>query len=282
MCYNAAFTQTPEMMPKLDKFSASIGACIQDVDLKNLSATDVKFIRNALTEHLVVFFRDQNLDPRSLHEAANHFGVPVPYPYVAGLPNYPEVVEVIKRPDETVNFGGVWHSDTAYLEQPAKAALLYAVEIPDEGGDTMFTNMYAVYDSLSPGMQRYLGRLTAVNDADNEAIAATRPAGQRKDLKAEHPVVRLHPDTGRPLLYVNRAHTTQFTDMTREESRGLLEFLFDRIEQPEFSCRFSWQPGSLAFWDNRACQHYPINDYHGSFRRMLRISLAGDEPRGIE
>lgn len=267
-------------MPVVEALSAPIGAYIHDIDLTCLTAEDTGFIQDSLREHLVLFFRDQALNPDRLYQLARKFGLPVPYPYVAGLPEHPEVVEVIKQPDETVNFGGVWHSDTAYLRQPASAALLYGVEIPKHGGDTMFTNMYTVYESLSPGLQRYLSLQKAVNDADNVAIAATRPAGQKKNLNAEHPVVRVHPETGRPLLYVNRAHTTRFANMTHDESRDLLNFLFDRIEQPEFSCRFQWEPGSLAFWDNRACQHYPINDYHGHQRRMLRISLAGDEPKG--
>ena len=266
-------------MPAVERPGATIGAYIQNTDLTSLSQDDIDTIKGALTEHLVLFFRDQHLDPPGLHRLATQFGKPTPYPYIEGLPDYPDVVEVIKRPEDTINFGGIWHSDTAYLNEPAMAGLLYGLEIPPEGGDTLFANMYQVYDSLSPGMQRFLQKLTAINDADNEAIVATRPGKARKAMTAEHPVVRRHPVTGRPLLYVNRAHTTRFAGMTRQESQGLLEFLFARIEQPEFSCRFHWQAGSLAFWDNRVCQHYPINDYHGSQRRMLRISLAGDRPR---
>lgn len=268
-------------MPFFERFSAPIGASVHEIDLTNLSEEDISLINRALVDHLVLFFHDQSLTPESLHRLGQQFGTPAPYPYVEGLAGYPEVVEVIKKPEDTVNFGGVWHSDTAYLAEPAKAAILYGIEIPDQGGDTMFTNMYLVYESLSPGMQRYLRGLHAVNDADNDAIAATRPGGARKGLKGEHPVIRRHPETGKPLLFVNRAHTTKFSGMTHEESRDLLAFLFDRIEQPEFSCRFSWAPGSVAFWDNRACQHYPINDYHGQQRRMLRISLAGDTPAGF-
>ena len=269
-------------MPTLERFSPHIGAIVHDIDLCSVSDEEILFIRDALKDHLVLFFRNQTLDASTLYTLGQQFGEPTPYPYVEGLKDFPEIVEVIKRPEDKLNFGGVWHSDTAYLDEPAMAALLYGVEIPDQGGDTMFTNMYAVYESLSPGMQAYLAKLSAVNDADNEAIAATRPNGRQKGLIAEHPAVRVHPETGMPLLYVNRAHTTHFSGMSRAESQELLSFLFDRIEQPEFSCRFNWQPGSLAFWDNRACQHYPINDYHGSLRRMLRISLAGDKPRGLQ
>ncbi|MBO6659035.1 MAG: TauD/TfdA family dioxygenase [Pseudomonadales bacterium] len=267
-------------MPTLERLSPRIGAFVHDIDLRSVSEEEISFIREALNANLVVFFRNQTLDASALYQLGRQFGKPTPYPYVEGLKEFPEIVEVIKRPEDILNFGGVWHSDTAYLDKPAMAGLLYGVEVPEKGGDTLFTNMYAVYDSLSPGMQAYLATLSAVNDADNAAIAATRPADSRKGLTAEHPAVRVHPETGKSLLYVNRAHTTHFSGMTREESQELLSFLFERIEQPEFSYRFHWQPGSLAFWDNRACQHYPINDYHGSQRRMLRISLAGDKPRG--
>ena len=176
----------------------------------------------------------------------------------------------------------MWHSDTAYLESPAKGALLYAIEIPPIGGDTLFANMNSAYEALSPGLQKMLSTMSAVNDADKNEIVQTRlnriSEVPQKKLKAEHPVIRTHPETGQKLLYVNRAHSTRFSDMTRAESADLLEYLFELQSRPEQCCRFSWQKGSLAFWDNRACQHYPLNDYHGYKRLMHRISLAGDKP----
>jgi taurine dioxygenase len=251
---------------------------IHGISIGDLDEAGIRFIHQALLDHCVVFFRDQVLSPAELLAAAARFGTPVPYPHVEGLPGLPEVIEVRKLPEETVNFGGVWHSDTAYLESPAAAALLYAVQTPDEGGDTIFTNMYDVFDSLSPGLKSLLESLEAINDADKAGIAATRPEGAMRGLRAEHPVVRTHPETGRKLLYVNRAHTTQFSGWTPDESAGLLNYLFDVIEQPVFSYRFKWSPGSLAFWDNRACQHFPVNDYHGSHRLMHRVSLGGEKP----
>lgn len=264
---------------QLELQGGPIGATVSGIDLNCVDSNAVDFLRNALNEHLVLFFRDQHLDPSSLFSLASKFGSPAPYPFVQGVPDFPEVVEVIKRPEDTLNFGGVWHSDTAYLETPAMGALLYGVDIPAQGGDTMFTNMYNVFDSLSAGMQSFLEPLLAINDADNEAIRATRPGSTKKGLQARHPVVRTHPVTKKPLLYINKAHTTRFSGMSESESAPILAFLFERIMQPEFSCRFHWQQGSLAFWDNRACQHYPLNDYQGKFRKMLRVSLAGDKPR---
>lgn len=264
---------------QLERQDGPIGATVSGIDLNNIDSHAIDFVLSALNEHLVLFFRDQHQDPPTLLNLASKFGTPAPYPFVKGVPGFTEVVEVIKRPEDTLNFGGIWHSDTAYLETPAMGALLYGVDIPEQGGDTLFTNMYSVFDSLSAGMQRFLGPLMAINDADNEAIRATRPGSARKGLQARHPVVRTHPVTKRPLLYINKAHTTRFSGMTEIESAPILAFLFERIMQPEFSCRFHWQRGSLAFWDNRACQHYPLNDYQGEFRKMLRVSLAGDKPR---
>lgn len=263
---------------QVDQQGGSIGATVSNIDLNRVDSNAVDFLRDALNTHLVLFFRDQSLDPASLFKLASKFGVPAPYPFVEGVPGFPEVVEVVKKPEDTRNFGGVWHSDTTYLKTPAMGALLYGVDIPAQGGDTMFTNMYDVFDSLSSGMKSFLGKQMAINDADNKAIRATRPGADDKGLRATHPVVRTHPETKRPLLYVNKAHTTRFAGMSELDSAPILTFLFDRIIQPEFSCRFQWQRGSLAFWDNRACQHYPLNDYQGQLRKMLRVSLTGDKP----
>ena len=263
---------------EVEPLSSSIGAVIHGLDLNTLEQDQVELVTDLLQKHLVVFFRDQILNPESLFSLAKQFGQPVPYPFVPGLESQPEVIEVIKRPEETTNFGGVWHSDTTYLESPTMGALLYAVELPDHGGDTLFANMYKALELLSPGLSRFLESLSAVNDADNEAISATRPGQPKKNLTAVHPTIRTHPISGKPLLYVNRAHSTHFEGMTKAESAPILEYLFNLIERPEISCRFRWQPGSLAFWDNRACQHYPLNDYNGSLRKMLRISLSGDKP----
>lgn len=263
---------------QLEQQGGHIGATLANIDLNKLDREAVSYIRETLKQHLVVFFRDQSLSPERLLALANLFGTPAPYPFVDGISGFPEIVEVKKMPGETVNFGGVWHSDTAYLEEPTMGAMLYAIDIPDSGGDTIFANMYQVLESLSTGLVDFLRPLSAINEADKEAIAATRPNAQKRGLAAEHPVIRTHPDTGKPLLYVNRAHTTRFVGMTEADSRPILDYLFEQIERPEFSCRYTWQPGNLAFWDNRACQHYPLNDYQGETRRMLRVSLAGDKP----
>ena len=166
------------------------------------------------------------------------------------------------------------------------ATMLVAREVPPYGGDTMFANMYAAYDALSPGMQRMLDGLRAVNTSALADVSKTREdrirdggSGDEREYSAEHPVVRTHPETGRKALYVNVAHTLRFVDMTEEESRPLLRFLFEHSVRPEFTCRFRWRVGSVALWDNRCAMHNPVNDYHGHTRSMHRITLAGDLPR---
>jgi taurine dioxygenase len=269
------------------RLSGALGAEIFGVDLAGpLDEATVADLRAALLEHIVIFFRDQTLSPQQQLDLARRFGEVVEYPYVRGLPECPLVLPVIKEPHETSNFGGVWHSDTAYLPHPAMATMLYALETPPVGGDTMFANMRLAYDSLSDGMQRLLGGLRAFNVANKPIALQTREGMRKKRASAEvgedgtlHPVVRTHPETGRKSLYVNLAHTTRFEDMTEAESEPLLSWLFAHQVQPEFTCRFRWRPGSLALWDNRAGLHYPLNDYHGHRRVMHRVSIGGDRPR---
>jgi taurine dioxygenase len=268
--------------------TSALGAEIFGVDLAGpLDEHTVRALRAALLEHLVLFFRDQELSPPQLLGLAERFGEPVEYPLIKGLPGCPLVLPVIKEAEERVNFGGIWHSDTAYLERPALGTLLYALETPPAGGDTMFANMYLAYETLSEGMRRLLQGLRGVNVAGKPVTLKTREEmhGKRgtavdpEAISAVHPVVRTHPETERQALYVNFAHTLRFEGMTEDESAPLLEYLFAHQIKPEFTCRFRWQPGSLAFWDNRATQHYPLNDYHGHRRVMHRVTLVGDRPR---
>ncbi|MGE5640153.1 MAG: TauD/TfdA dioxygenase family protein [Clostridia bacterium] len=271
---------------QVHRIAGALGAEILGVDLRRLSAGAAKDIRAALLEHLVIFFRDQSLGPDEFMAFARQMGTPVEYPFVKGIDGFPQIIEVKKLEHERVNFGGVWHTDTAYLEKPPMGSMLLARELPPYGGDTLFASQYAAYDALSDGMKKLLDGLVAVNDSAKANVTRTREdrlktegKGEAKALVAEHPVVRTHPETGRKALYVNFGHTTRFTGMTEEESRPILEFLFEHQVKPEFTCRFQWRVGSLAFWDNRCVQHNPVNDYHGYRRVMHRITLAGDIPQ---
>ncbi len=267
--------------------AAALGAEISGVDLAaDLSDDVVTDIRRAWLEHAVVFFRDQPLGSDDFLALARRLGEPVEYPFVKGVEGYPEIIAVTKLPHETVNFGGIWHTDTAYLARPPMATMLVAREIPPQGGDTLFASMSAAYDALPDDVQQQIDGLHAVNSSALADVSKTREDRMRdqgndepQELLAEHPVVRTHPETGRKALYVNPAHTAKIVGMPDDESRRLLEYLFEHSTQPEFTCRFQWQVGSLALWDNRCVMHNPMNDYHGYTRKMDRITLAGDVPR---
>ena len=270
--------------------AGALGAEVAGVDLAaDLDDATVAALRGAWLQHLVLFFRDQDLPPARFLAFARRFGEPIEYPFVKGLDDVPEIIPVLKLETERVNFGGIWHSDTAYLDVPPMASMLVAREVPAAGGDTEFANMYQAYETLSSGMKRLLDGLLAVNSSAAADVSRTREdrlkdsarPDARKEYTAAHPVVRVHPETGRRALYVNVAHTVRFEGMTEEESAPLLQYLYRHQVRPEFTCRFRWRPGSVAFWDNRCTQHNAINDYHGHRRLLHRITLAGDKPAGL-
>jgi taurine dioxygenase len=268
--------------------SGAIGAEIVGIDLSGpLDEPTIAAIRRAWLDRLVIFFRGQDLPPDRLLAVASRFGRPVEYPFVAGIDGFPQVTPVVKLEHERINFGGIWHSDTTYLDEPPIGTFLIAREVPEAGGDTLFANMYLAYETLSAGLKRLLDPLVAVNSSRKADASQTREdrmrqdggTGARRDYEAAHPIVRTHPETGKKALYVNIGHTQRFRGMTEEESAPLLNFLFAHQTRPEFTCRFRWESGSLALWDNRCVQHNPINDYHGRRRVMHRVTLAGDTPR---
>ena len=265
--------------------AGALGAEIEGVDISRpLAGEVVAEIRQAFLDHLVIFLRKQRLAPPALLSFAQAFGEPMEYPHLKGLPECPLITPVIKLEHERVNFGGIWHSDTSYLERPPMGSMLYAIETPPYGGDTMFANQYLAYETLSEGLKRTLDGLIGINSSTKAEASKTREdalraaGAENKVLVGEHPIVRTHPETGRKALYVNVGHTAQIKDWTEEESGPLLDYLFAHQVRPDLTCRFHWEPGSLAFWDNRCTQHYPVNDYHGFRRVMHRVTLAGDTP----
>jgi len=273
--------------------AGALGAEIHHVDLSQpLNSECLAEIKRALLDHLVVFFHDQHLTPAQLVAFGRRFGELEGHEFVEGMSDYPEVLELIKEPDESgFNFGGDWHTDVTFRERPSMGTILYGKEIPPFGGDTLWANQYLAYDTLSPGLQDLLGSLRAVHSAE-EAFGAGGVAQLYRSqlrsmrIKAEgsvpeaidHPVVRTHPETGKKGLFVNKGFTIRFADMSEAESAGLLQYLFEHSVRPEFTCRFRWSTGSVAFWDNRCTQHFALNDYHGHRRHMQRITVAGDRP----
>lgn len=268
--------------------AGALGAEISGVDLREpLNDETVAEIRRAFLEHLVVYLRNQPITPTQQLRFARYFGTPEIYPMIQGLSDNPEITPVVKLEHETVNFGGLWHSDTAYLERPPMATMLLAKQTPPVGGDTLWANQYLAYETLSAGLQRTLANLCAVNssaNADGYRTGADRThshpnGGAARSFETIHPVVRHHPETGRAALYVNVAHTVRFEGWTEPESRSLLEYLFRHQVRAEFTFRLRWAPGTIALWDNRCSQHNPVNDYHGYRRLMHRVILAGEVPR---
>ena len=271
----------------VEPMTPAIGGMVAGVDISDvLPDTVIREIRSALLDRLVIFFRGQSLDPDHLVAFAKRFGEIGYYPFVEGMAGHPEVVEVVKKEDEAINFGGLWHTDTSYLEIPPLGSILYAKEVPTTGGDTLFANMYLAYESLSDGMKNLLDGLRGVNSSEKPDAAVTRThriAEKPKDTAdivttSSHPIVRTHPETGRKCLYCSNAHTVNLEGMTPEESHPVLEYIYSVQQREEFGCRFHWEPGSVAFWDNRCAQHNALNDYQGHRRVMRRVTLKGDRP----
>lgn len=278
-------------MIDIKPISGSLGAEIIGPDLsQGLSDQEFTEIHQAFLDHKVLRFPEQDLTPDRQVEFARLFGQSDVYPFIKNVRGFSEVIEILETPGDTVNSAGGWHSDIGYLEKLALGSMLYALEVPTTGGDTMFYNMNLAYESLSAGMKHFLSQLTGVNSS-----AQTCQGDRSRRMKelegmrdkyigssavpvAEHPVVWTHPETGKKSLYVSRAHTSHFKGMTKEESRPLIEFLSDHATRPEFTCRMRWKPGMLMFWDNRSTQHFAVNGYNGQCCRMHRVTLVGDRP----
>ncbi|HEX4880799.1 MAG TPA: TauD/TfdA family dioxygenase, partial [Porticoccaceae bacterium] len=250
------------------------------------TAETVAALRRLWLERKVLFFRDQKLTPDQQLAFTARFGELEKYPFLPGIEGYPLIAPVLKLAHETVNFGGLWHSDTTYLETPAAGATLYAIEIPPLGGDTLFANMVLAHETLPEDIKARIQGLKVVNSSAKADVTKTREdrlkevgdSAPRQEFVSIHPVVRTHPETGEKILYVNEGHAIRFDGWTEADSLPLLEALYKHQRKPEFQCRFRWSPGALAMWDNRSCQHYPVNDYHGYRRLLHRISLKGDRP----
>ncbi len=273
------------------RIAGALGAEISGVDLsRDLDNSVIAEIRRALVEHQVIFFRDQHMTPAQHLAFGRRFGQLQVHDFVDGMMDNEEIIEVRKEEYEMRNFGGGWHTDVSYLERPALGSILYAREVPDAGGDTMFASQYLAYETLSDGMKAMLGDMRAVHSARRSyGLTAPRRADEGKTsmgirfteeahAEIDHPVVRTHPESGRKCLYVHGGFTVRFKDMTAEESAPLLEYLYRHAVRPEFTCRFRWRNNSIAFWDNRCVQHNAINDYDGQRRVMHRVTIEGERP----
>lgn len=273
----------------VQQVAGAVGAEIGGVDLsESLDDEVIAEIRAALNAHGVIFFRDQRLDTERHKALARRFGEIFIHPNFKGLGADPEVVVIRREPGDTAVVGEEWHADTTMCAAPPMGAILYGVEVPEWGGDTLFASQGAAYEALSPAMQRLLEGLRAVH-SDRRVAGPQAGMNSRRATKVRedndwretislHPVVRTHPETGRRMLFVNHSYTVGFEGMTEAESAPLLQFLLAHGHRPEFTCRFRWRTGSVAFWDNRAVKHIALNDTGPQRRVMRRVQIAGDVP----
>ncbi len=262
-----------------------VGAEREDLEF---ASADPAEISQALYQHKLLILRDQKLDPASFTAAAGRLGELDVYPYAEPIPGHPHVVAVVKEPEDESNFGGDWHTDTAYVAAPPATTLLYAVEVPEVGGDTLYADTVRAFEGCSEGLKATLRRLVGhntaslVHQANGNYAGVTGQSVTLKDAdqetEADHPLVVAHPETGREALFFSLIHTSHFRGMTRLESLPLLKSLHEQVIAPDNVSRLHWQPGTLAIWDNRAVQHYPLNDYPGKRREMHRIILKGEPP----
>jgi taurine dioxygenase len=266
----------------------TIGAVVGGVDLRDdLADTVIEDIRAALLAHQVLFFEDQDLGAAAQRDFAARFGALHTHPLYPGDDAVPEIMVIDNHPANPTD-NDHWHTDVTFLERPAMGAMLYAKEVPPSGGDTLWSSMTAAYRGLSAPMQRFLEGLSAVHDFAHafaaDGLAGSAAGRERYEMaRAEHPpvihpVIRTHPETGEPGLFVNSVFTARIKGLRREESRALMGFLAQHVQKPEFVVRWSWRPGSMAFWDNRCTQHYAVNDYLPHRRVMTRATILGERP----
>ena len=262
------------------KLTGGCGAEVLGVDLNALSNSQWAEVQRAYAEFGVIFFRDQRLTPEQ-HIAFARRWAPIDINrFFTPVEGHPEIAEVRKEPEQKTNIGGGWHTDHSYDKAPAMGSVLLARELPEEGGDTLFANMYRAYETLSEPIKKMLTGLSALHDSSKAHYYRVK-ANDRDEMKfpnAEHPVVRTHPVTGKQALFVNRGFTLRIPQLKKHESDALLEMLYRHLETPEFQCRFKWQKNSVAFWDNRSTQHHAMFDYFPHRRYGHRVTICGDKP----
>ena len=265
--------------------SGNIGAEIDGVNLKKISEEQFKEIKIVFGKYGVIFFRNQNLSPEEEIIFAELWGEININRFFTNLEGYPKIALVSKEPDQKKNIGGAWHTDHTYDLEPAMGSILFAHQVPKKGGDTLFSSMYAAYETLSDGLKDTLKNMygrhssrhvfgTSRAERNDDTVGRIINSDKAKQ-DAIHPVVITHPQTGKKALFVNPTFTLGFDGWSDEESKPLLSYLYSHATKPEFTCRFKWEEGSIAFWDNRSTWHLAVNDYHGERRLMHRITING-------
>ena len=271
----------------VEPIGPTLGAEIHGLDLsKPLSAETARLLEEVLIERKVIYLRDQHDITPAQHVAIGRmFGELEVHPF-SPRGEFPEIVVLDNHKDNPVLSTDVWHSDTTFRECPTKYSILRCLIMPKTGGDTLWADMCAVYEGLSPAMRRFLDGMQAVHDFKNFRALYSRSEEDQKRLRRmeelypnpTHPVVRTHPVSGKKALFVNPQFTVAIKGLTDDESRALLDFLFEQTHVPEYQFRLRWKPGTITFWDNRSTQHYAANDYYPNRRRMERVAVKGDKP----
>mgnify|MGYP001823868469 CR=1 FL=1 len=274
-------------MYEVQPIAGALGAEIHGIDLArdDIGADELATVRELLLEHQVIFFRDQDISPAQHKTLALYFGPVQTHPAYGTVEGFPEIT-ILESTEEEPTKIEAWHTDMTFRQHPPMGAVLRSVTVPPRGGDTMWSSMTAAYDGLSQPMQAFLERLTAVHDFSwgfKESLA--EPGGRERLADAvaanppvRHPVIRVHPETGKKVIFVNSLFTTHIEGLSASESDALLAFLYEHVTTAEYTCRFQWQPNSIAIWDNRSTQHKPVNDYFPAHRKLLRITVDGDKP----
>lgn len=263
----------------VDKLTPVIGAEIGGVDLARPSNRQMDEIHRALAENCVIFFRDQHLTPDQHLDFGRRFGPLHLHPAAPHAPGHPELMIIHADKDSPRANGEGWHSDVSCDIEPPMGSILHITTCPLHSGDTLFASMYAAYEALSDRMKAYLDGLTAVHDGEDVYRGLYKGVSDKPSYpRAEHPVLRTHPVTGRKALYVNRGFTRRIVGVPRDESAAILAYLYEHEENPLFQCRFRWQPNSVAFWDNRCTQHRAMWDYWPHTRSGHRVTVQGERP----
>jgi len=263
----------------LRRATPNVGAFIDDIDVSRLDEPTFNEVRRALAEHCVLFFRNQDISTEDHIAFGRRFGDLDVHPAAANATGHPEILVIAADEHSSRANGEAWHSDVSCQTEPPMASILHMHETPPSGGDTMFSSMYAAYEALSPRMQSYLEGLTALHDGEHVYRGLyDNVADKPKYPRAEHPIVRTHPESGRKCLFVNRSFTTKIVGLPIDEGNAILQYLYAHMEHPNFQVRFNWEPRSIAMWDNRCAQHRAIWDYWPHRRYGHRVTVKGDRP----
>jgi len=273
---------------KINLISGALGAEISGLDLKDSSEENWKVINDLLLEHKVLFLRNQNISPEEQINFAKRFGPLEKHVYVKGRDQFPEIIRIIKKPDEKQQWGETWHTDVSYNPKPTKVIILRSIKIPPVGGDTMFSNMELAYETLDNDLKEKIKDKKAVHSslgaaAFVDAYKGMEGNGNLDEYSNIHPIVRTHPETGKKILYVNSMYTKRIEGLDESESSKLLKQLFAHQERLDLTCRFKWTENAVAIWDNRSTQHQGLTDFFpgrglGHERVMDRIAIEGDQP----